>query len=503
MKKIISIVAICFFSASSVNAQKALSIQGKKIKDGVIYLTFDGKTLEYFTYDNTADSKKNVTESMTFALKDDNSCNIYLKWFNPLKYKLTWKDTTYIDERDKAINDFIDLLVAQFGTPVTSLNRSESKSLIEKSTKATLTVATGLTELFIPLDGFNNTDLTMLYLQLRSNQNLLTEDERKKLNEITKSISELDTRIATNISKEVDNVFIELLALNDPSNVLNIVTEKEAQIKKYDNLYIELENLQKSIIKSLSEMTLTDKLLNSYTKTIVSKFIDQTTSTISSNKNLTGKLMPVVEVVKNSIIDESSNTATKGFYRTRSVGFEDGKKLQTSLTITEFEYKKETKEFSKKSDILNKSLIFQKYDFFAISVSAGLFYSNTTLKGYGVSNSTGGQFTVTEDDITKSSPVTAVFLNFNFGTGSRYISPLAQIGIDPTKKRPFLLLGGGFSIPSARIAITGGPIWTWNPSLDKLSVGQTISSTTELEKDVQYKFDVKPKGWYFGIQYNF
>lgn len=71
------------------------------------------------------------------------------------------------------------------------------------------------------------------------------------------------------------------------------------------------------------------------------------------------------------------------------------------------------------------------------------------------------------------------------------------------KKRPFLLLGGGFSIPSARIALSGGPIWTWNPSLDKLSVGQTISSTTDLENDIEYKFDIEPKGWYLGIQYNF
>ncbi|WP_417372222.1 hypothetical protein [Gelidibacter japonicus] len=502
MKKIIPLITLCFLIVSSLNAQKALSIPGKKVKDGVIYLTFDGKTLEYFTPDKTADSKKNVNESMNFALKDDNSCNIYLKWVNPLKYKLTWKDTTYIDERDKVINDFIDLLVTQFGSPVTSLNKSESKSLIEKSTKATLSAATGLTELFIP-DGFNNTDLTMLYLQLRSNQNLLTENEREKLNEITKSISELDMKIATNISMEVDGVFTELLALNDPRNVSNIVIEKEAQIKKYDDLYTELETLQKSIIKSISELTLTDKLLNSYTKTIVSKFIDQTTTTIITNKNLTGKLKPVVDVVKNSINDESSNTVTKGFYRIRSIGFEDGKKLQTSLTITEFEYKMEAKEFSKKSEVLKTSLTFQKYDFFAISVSTGLFYSSTTLKGYGVSNNSKNDFTITEDDITKSSPVTAVFLNFNFGIGSRYFAPLTQIGIDPTKKRPFLLLGGGFSIPSARIAFTAGPIWTWNQSLDKLTVGEAISSTTDLEQDIKYVFDVEPKGWYLGIQYNF
>lgn len=501
MKKITFTFLVMLLIASNMNAQKALSISGKKVKDGVIYLTFDGKNLEYFTPDKTADSKKNVQESMTFSLKEDNSCNIYLKWLNPLKYKLAWKDTTYIDERDKAISDFIELLVAQFGSPVTSLNKSESKSLVQKSTPASLPA--GSTELVIPENGFNNTDLTLLYLQLRSNQDILTEAERKKINELTKSISELDSKIATNISKEVDDTFTELLSLNESGNVANIVAEKEAQIVKFDDLYKEIESLQKGIVKSLSELSLTDKLLESYSKTIISKFVDQSTATLNSNKTLTSKLKPIVEVVKNSVNDESSNSATKGFYRIRSISFEDGKKLQTLLTITEFEYKKEIKEFVKKTDGLKTTMIFQKYDFFAISVSTGLFYSNTTLKGFGVSNKSTGEFTITEDDINKNSPVTALFLNFNFGIGSRYFAPLTQIGIDPTKKRPFLLLGGGFSIPSARIALSGGPIWTWNQTLNKLSVGQTVSSTTDLEKDIQYKFDVKPKGWYLGVQYNF
>lgn len=495
MKKILSFFVICFLWASTLNAQN----QDKKVKDGVLYLIFDGKNIEYFTSDQTADSKKSINGKMTFSLKNDNTCNIYLKWLNPLKYKLTWKDSTYIDERDKAVNDFINLLVSQFGTPVTSLNNEESKSLIAKSTPATLPANS--TELYIPTNGFNNTELTLLYLQLRSNQNLLTDDERKNLTPITKSIEELDTKISTNILLEVDETFTELLDINDPSNVLNIVTEKEAKIKKYDDLYFKIEELQKSIIKSLSELALTDKLLNSYAKTIVSIFIDQTTTTTASNKNLTNKLKPIVEIVKNSLTDESSNTATKGFFRIRNIGFEDGKKIQASVTITELEYKKDTKEFSKKNDVLTQTLIFQKYDMFGISVSTGIFYGNTTLKGFGVAND-GNNFTVTEDDINKNTPVAAVFLNFDFKT-SRYFSPLLQVGIDPTKKRPFMLLGTGFSIPAARIAISGGPIWTWNSTLDKLSVGQTITSTTDLDKDIKYKFDVAPKGWYLGIQYKF
>lgn len=501
MKKIILAIIVCLFAQTLVFSQKSLSISGEKVKDGAIYLTFDGKKLEYFTPDKIADSKKSVKEKMTFSLKDDNSCNIYMKWINPLKYKIVWKDSTYIDERDKAINDFVELLVSQFGKPVKSLNETDVKKLIEKSIKTE--PATGSTDLDIPENGFNNIDLTLLYLHLRANQELLSEDEIKEINKITKSISELDIKIAKDIGKEVDEIFVSLLSLNDPSNVSNVIAEKEVQMGRIDELYLKIETLQKDITKSLSELTLEDKLLNSYSKTIISNFVSETISTVSSNKKLTSKLKPIVDIVKNSLVDESENVATKKFYRIKSIDFEDGKKLMTELTISEFEYKKETKEFIKKNDVLKKTIVFQRYDFFAISVSTGLFYSETTLKGFGVSNDSPDQFIVTEDDITKNSPVAAVFLNFHFGLGSKYMAPLVQIGLDPTKKRPFLLLGGGFSIPSASIALTGGPIWTWNPTLDKLTVGQTISSTTELDKDIQYKFDVEPKGWYLGIQYNF
>ena len=54
-----------------------------------------------------------------------------------------------------------------------------------------------------------------------------------------------------------------------------------------------------------------------------------------------------------------------------------------------------------------------------------------------------------------------------------------------------------------RFSITGGGVWSWNQTLNTLSVGQSISSTTELENDIKYEIGVKPKGWYLGIQYNF
>jgi hypothetical protein len=137
-----------------------------------------------------------------------------------------------------------------------------------------------------------------------------------------------------------------------------------------------------------------------------------------------------------------------------------------------------------------------------VAVSAGIFYSQATLKGFGVSTNN-NQMSVTEDNIDKNTAVTATFLNLCFNLGSRYFSPLFQWGIDPTKKHPYLLAGVGFSIPAAKFAISGGPLWTWDASLNKLSVGSTVLSTTDLDKDIKYKFYGKPKGWYLGLQFNF
>lgn len=151
-----------------------------------------------------------------------------------------------------------------------------------------------------------------------------------------------------------------------------------------------------------------------------------------------------------------------------------------------------------KSETQKDTLQFRRFDPVTIFVSAGAFWGTTTLKGFGVDK----DMKVVEDDIQKDNFVAATFLNFSFAP-SRFISPLFQIGIDPTKKRPFMLLGGGFAVPVARLAPTAGGLWTWQPTLKDLHVDQVVESTIQLEKDVTYKFSGKPQGWYLGILYNF
>lgn len=489
MKKLITIIVLFLFGTQSSFAQKPLKIELKDKKKDVIYLS---KTKNN-DIDIVVSNKANELDSKKSVNAKDNSVNIFLEWINPLKYKLTWRDTTLTDERDKAISDFVSLLVGQFGKQVSDLNVPKSSFLTEP-TKNDSTEIKGI--------DFKDKDLLLLLIHLRANQNHLNikdKGEIYKLNNFFEILKNLDDLVFEDVSASLTKIYS---ALFDYKDIKDYNDKYSKQTKEFSDIEANLEKIEtgrKTLAENIKSLTIEDKMLQSYTNAVLNSYLEKSLAKLNNDKKITSKLKPILEIVKASTENESEKY--KGNFKIRNVEFEDGKRFETVLTITEYEFKKETAEFTKKSEILNKTFSFQKYDIFDIAVSTGLFFGNTTLKGFGVSNDA-NTFKVTEDDINKNSAITAVFLNFNFKT-SRYFSPLLQLGIDPTKKRPFLLLGGGFSIPVARIAFSAGPIWTWNQSLDKLKVGQTINSTTDLDKDIKYKFEVEPKGWYFGIQYNF
>lgn len=489
MKKIFSFSICILFGMQFLNAQNQLKVELKEKKNHVLYLSLNENNELLSSVDKDGD----LLDAARNVKGKDNQINLYLKWINPLKYKLSWKDTTLTDERDKATKDFVNLLVGQFGTSVSSLNvpisNFKNTDKIDKSTE-------------IKAVDFKDIDLSLLLIHLRSNQNLLKSNEISDLNDFFEKLKNLDKLISVDVSAKATEVYTNLLNFKDVNDYIDKDKGFVKQSKNIENIEGDLNNIEssrKEIADKLKGITIGDELLKSYFRSVLTSYLEKSLKKLDNDKNIIEKLKPILKIVEKSTANESFKQ--KGYFKLRTVDFDNGKKLETILTISEYEFKKETSNFSKKSDILNEKFEFRKYDIFDISISTGIFYGNTTLKGFGVAND-GTNFTVTEDDINKNNAVAAIFLNFNFKT-SRYLSPLLQIGIDPTKKRPFMLLGAGFSIPVARLAISGGPIWTWNQSLDKLSVGQIITSTTDLDKDIIYKFDVEPKGWYIGIQYNF
>ncbi len=95
-------------------------------------------------------------------------------------------------------------------------------------------------------------------------------------------------------------------------------------------------------------------------------------------------------------------------------------------------------------------------------------------------------------------------INFNYYIPNSPIHPLYQIGIGVNSGIPTFITG--FGIRSninglKRLTVSGGIAMTWVKELDKLKVGNKISGTDDIDKDLKFQFR-QPKP-YIGIQYNF
>ena len=174
----------CFISPD-ILAQHSESFRGERIRDEVIYLILDSNKLEYFAGHQSADSRKNISEKMKFSLKG-HQCNLFLKWINPLKYQLSFRDTVYIDERDKIIADFIKDLAAQFG--VLTETSEEEKAKVKSALANDSAVRAGVTNLYIPDNGFNDNGLNSFYLSLLANSKTLSNDDIENINSLTRSV---------------------------------------------------------------------------------------------------------------------------------------------------------------------------------------------------------------------------------------------------------------------------------------------------------------------------
>jgi hypothetical protein len=475
-----------------------LSGQDDFIKSKSIYLNFGNGQMNYFT-DKNFDDQVALKKKHQLSLKYNYS-NLYINWLNPLRYKITWKDSTYTDDRDQAVNSFIGLLANQFGSPLTGLSKSDPA----KSLPAGIP-AIGGTPLAKPKSGnVNSLDLLQLYLSIQNDITFghkITEPELVTINSLLDKLFVLDELSIINVSDSVEKAFIRLYSISSHKEVERQCKSERDRMNDID-IAGDVNKLQVMITDLAEKIKVgSDKILEAFIKKSAI-FITSSISTESKKNHVLISNLESVIVMVESSIQERESQSQGGFFFIRSISFDPGKVLETELTITEYEYSSGKMEFSKKSDIYQSVINFRKSDFVIVAVSAGIFYSQATLKGFGVT-AINNQLSVTEDDIQENTPVAATFLNLCFNLDSRYFSPLIQLGIDPTKKYPYLLAGIGFSIPAARFSLSGGPLWTWDASLNKLSVGGFVSSTTELEKDVKYKFDVRPKGWYLGLQYNF
>lgn len=133
--------------------------------------------------------------------------------------------------------------------------------------------------------------------------------------------------------------------------------------------------------------------------------------------------------------------------------------------------------------------------------SSGLFFTNLSYPVYGVASLSATGTTIIDTPSNQRLPVVlAGMLNLTLNAFDGLAHPLIQLGVGTGKNLPTLLIGGGLRLRWTRpVIISAGAIFSWKRELDKLKVGDGITSTTQLENDLVYKFDTRPN-FYLGIQ---
>lgn len=156
--------------------------------------------------------------------------------------------------------------------------------------------------------------------------------------------------------------------------------------------------------------------------------------------------------------------------------------------------------------------------------STGVYYTNLSYPVYGIKVLTqedadnlnnqapptspksysAGQTLVDTPDNQKYPIVLAGMLNLTLNALEGLAHPLVQLGVGTGKNRPTLLAGVGLRLKWVNpVVVSAGTIWAWKRQLNSLKEGGVIKNgTTELEKDLVYQLDPKPK-LYLGLQVQF
>jgi len=509
MKQIILILLSQLIMAGSMLAQSGkVTIKGEKVTGREIYLDLDGKDIGFFI---EKESSITNVDKKTFSLTKS-PVNIFFKWRNPLFYKLTWSDSVYADEQQEAVKNFVKLLLPLFNVPATDDTKAITDKSQERMSNAQVRMKpfirkdrTAPTAILDRPEGLKDENLVLLYLMLIANQkNSLTDDEINSINKFTVLLNKL-VKVDIDLHAGVAKNFKDLVAITDAEKVNELVQKVTNNVDSLKKTLQGVDTYRQDVRDAAKAISIADELTNTYFHTVIDGYLGRSDQRGKDNQSLLTLLGPVIDVLKKSAPPDENirRGAIPGYYRARVIDLEEDKDLHTKLVVSKYKLSADNLAFEKSADEWKAMIDFKSYDPFSISVSTGLFYGSTNIRGFGTSPAGTGQMTVTDDTLKNSSAVAAVFCNVNLGVGSRFFSPLIQLGVDPTKKHPFFLAGGGFYIPVAHFALTAGGIWTFEPELKTLKVGQTISSTTDLEKDIKNNLKLSPKGWYLGIQYNF
>lgn len=463
MKRNLSLLVSILLSFSAVSQRASDIIEnGIKVKEGnEIFVKFDGTRILYQVNTLPNDLRFKQIEDSAMLLPVDRSVNFFIRPLNPLNYAFKAENKVILDPVDAAAS-----------TALTSVIDFLSSKLLFKTDSA----AKGKKQVFC--------DLSKAIAAYNTVVTSLKEDPKEKIKSIFSDLKQL--------------------SFNTEQETRDGISKAEADISAIAKTYSTLPGKIDILKDAIKNISCDDPNAEFISKEVFATVLKDVMITYSGQAKRFTNLDKVFKLVKktqeeasrlNWLVKIDEVPATKGKISIFTIKInESGYKLADD-EIVEADTKEKTA----------KVLRIRNFQRFVPEVSVGIAYTDLSFPKYGTTTDAAGKQVVTlagEEKINKVNFTTMI--NYTLFLTNSPVHPFWQIGIGANTDFPTFLtgIGGRLNAGPKRLAIAAGIATTWIKSLNKLELNKVVSGPAEVENDVKFKFNNKPKP-YLGIQYNF
>jgi hypothetical protein len=326
------------------------------------------------------------------------------------------------------------------------------------------------------------------------------------------AIDALDKTLKNNKYKDnIAELFNVLKSVNfdyfpDAEKKIGLVEERTEKLKTnfaaIKNEITEIEGLIKTYPASdtIHDAVLTTMVFTAEVNNLNAMYLTQ----LKNFDNLTTAIKLVNEVRSKGVVD-----GLDFLVQVQEVTVNRGKVSSVSMKVSQDGFKlSDSKEIvsDEKKPIFERTLCLTKFKRWVFEAASGVAYTFLSYPKFGTGTDAAGNTIVSDagNDNFKRLNLTAMF-NWNYYIPKSNVHPFFQIGLGANADYPALLTGLGARLSSdtgGHFAISGGFASTWVKSLNKLKIGDKVSGSAELEKDITREFKWPMKA-YIGFQYNF
>lgn len=457
------VIAFTSYHSGAQTAKDVLE-KGERVKSGnKIFLRKEGTALKYDV--NEVPKDFTTLEDEKIFLVEKNELNIYIRPLNPLNFQLKTTNVVIVD-------------------PITEAEANASKAIFDmlETVKNNALAAQSACGIY---DNIKDT--------IESVKEDLGRDQKATIVEIFKKL--------------------KLLGFEDADDTKNDLEEYAKNIAAVETHFKIVDRK----IKAVSQM------IKNYTCGIIAGFPDEFTG-----KFIFSAMVKELETMRNEQIKRLANLqqayklvkaaevnarkekdGLKWFQVPDGIPATQGKISVYTITVSEGGYGlSDQNEIVAETpkEIIKRTFKVRKFQRFVPEVSAGTVYTFFDYPKYGTSKDASGNLIVADAGKKNINNLKyTAMINYNFFTTNSPVHFFWQIGVGVNSEVPTLLTGIGIRANFAgirRLALAGGLAFSWIKNLDKLKIGDQVTGTSDIEKDLKYEFN-KKKPLYVGLQYNF